>query len=231
MRLWREEPDSTWTNMGETVWSGRADAGEVEFHWPLPDGWRSATHSHGAMLVRSSAAKRYDVPVDFPVSVIEHARERAFDFPILLVNEPLANFAITRETARSGRSGVWTELQTVLASTYFAHAGEEGRQSAWQEARACRPPATNVLIHAAMRDRRCRWLLKGMKAGDLIRWVKWAVRNPRAAWTIGTAPLFPNLERFLDERTRQQFERQSSAGVTPRARSAAKLPEPLGAAR
>lgn len=158
MRLWRENEDSTWADTGETVWP----AGSVarRFMWPVLLQAFDALHSNGAMVFRRPATGEAEVPAATPFAVVEAVRERMLPGALLLVPRVLANFALTRATARSGQRTLWVEGQLLQAGSFLERVELTG--PAWDELVSQSRSAlgrTNLLILMA---------LAGIRRGEIL---------------------------------------------------------------
>src|SRR5215469_8347749 len=117
MRYWEELEDGTWQDTGRNIW-------EVEWteprliQWPDRRQLPGALHSNGAMLARSEF-EYYAVPETINFAAIESFRERTFVHPLLFVPQRLANFAVTRTTARPSDAASWMHALAVLAGTFL----------------------------------------------------------------------------------------------------------------
>ena len=103
-RCWREEPDGTWTDLHRTVWQVEGNREPRLIFWPQPYQITGALHSNGSMLLRSRHAAEYRIPDETPFDIIELVRERTFNHPIMFVPQTLANFSITKESARTSNT-------------------------------------------------------------------------------------------------------------------------------
>jgi hypothetical protein len=148
-RLWEEQPGGGWRNTGRTTWP--AGEGTREFAWGQPAQICGALHAHGAALFRSRPGDDFSTPA-VPIAVTEPFRERMLPHPLVLVQRPVAHFALTLETARSRDPAEWAELQAMLAATFFRDCPWPADRIAahWAGARAQNPPATTNLILAAL---------------------------------------------------------------------------------
>ncbi|WP_316806875.1 glycosyltransferase family 2 protein [Pedobacter agri] len=122
MFVWKETIEGFWENTNTTVWP--IDKQDTLFLEPNDLQAMGALHSNGAMMFRSKDSSKYIIPNVCDFNIMEAVRERTYAFPILLVNDPLANYAITRETTREKNSIKWTSNQ-VLLLTSFINASEK----------------------------------------------------------------------------------------------------------
>ena len=129
----------------------------------------------------------------------------------MLVTAPLANFSITRQSARDQDHAAWGEAQTALAATFLKYTPMNAaeRERLWSQARNNVPPGTGVLINAALMEPACRQHLRHSQILDWIRWLLGMVRRPNAGWQImRSRQCHPDWWRFLDEHT--QARRQAN---------------------
>jgi hypothetical protein len=167
----------------------------IQFDGPL--------HSNGAMLVRSTAATggRLVVAANTPLGMIENLRECFFRGPLLLVPEPLTNFALTLGTARDGRLGRWAGQQALLGAAFLSRLKPpaDAVERLWRSRRAARPRATSGLILAGIVARDLRFL---SRAGprDWIAFAAGFVRRPAVSLAaLRAASLQPTLPRLFAE--------------------------------
>jgi hypothetical protein len=206
MRIWEEQPDGSFTDTGRTISPDRSGAPR-RIDWGGPAQMLGAVHSNGAALFRSHPGDDYSIP-DVPFAVVEMFRERLFPYPLLQMPQPLAHFALTRETARSRDHSEWAAMQTMLAATFLRHAAYSDAElgSVWRTARAARPPNTNVLLLAALADPRCRRFLKYSGPIDWWRLFRSTVRRPLIPWHIvRSRRAQTKLWDWLDENTAVRF--------------------------
>jgi glycosyltransferase involved in cell wall biosynthesis len=192
MRLWEEQPDGSWKDTGRKVWGAEMGSDPLLFRWPDPRQVRGGVHSHGAMLIRAEATERHRVPDETPSAVIECVRERFFRYPILLVPEALANFAITRATFRGRDRAQWGRCQVLLAASFFRHVRltREALQEVWAGARR--------LI-----DRQTGYILKHARFRDWVRFAASLMRRPLITLRVLRAKTaLPRMWEALDSGTR-----------------------------
>jgi glycosyltransferase involved in cell wall biosynthesis len=202
LRFWRETPDGSWINENRTLWPV-VEAQVVPVAQPQLIQFDGPLHSNGAMLVRSSAAAhgRLILPPDVPFAAMENLRERFFRGPLLLVPEPLANFALTLGTARDGRLGRWAGQQALLGAAFLSRLKPpaDAVERLWRSRRAVRPRATSGLILAGIVARDLRFL---SRAGprDWIAFAAGFVRRPAVSLAaLRATSLQPTLPRLFAE--------------------------------
>ena len=177
MRIWEEQPDGEFRDTGRLVWPA-ATAPQL-MPWGQPAQIGGALFSHGAALFRSRPGDDFATP-DVPIAVTEPFRERGLPHPLVLVPQPVANFSLTRQSARSRDATEWAELQAMLAATFLRARPPDaaGLAQLWSDARAQRPTGTTNLILAALADPRCRFLLAPARAADWWVVLRGFVRRP-----------------------------------------------------
>ena len=169
MRLWRENEDFSWTDIGSTVWP--TGATPRCFAWPVLLQAFDGLHSTGAMIFRRPDRAQGTVPPGTPPAIIEPVRERALPGRLLLVPQILANLAITQRSARSDERTLWAEGQLLLAASFFEEVPLT--PAAWDELlRLCRratPRRTSLLMLLALAGVRRREILSRVAPADVLR--------------------------------------------------------------
>ena len=167
MRVWRENEDASWMNTGSTVWP--TDAKLRYFDWPVLLQAFEGLHSNGAMIFRRPGGGQGTVPAGTPLAIIEPVRERTFPGRFLFVPEVLANFAQTRQSARSAERALWAEGQLLLAASFFE--GVPLTPAAWDElmglCRRATPRRTGMLMLLALAGIRRREILSRVVLADI----------------------------------------------------------------
>jgi hypothetical protein len=178
MRIWRENEDSSWSDTGSTVWP--EGASQTAFDWPVALQAFDGLHSNGAMLFRRPSASEGTVPPSTPFAIIEPVRERSLEGPLVFIPDVLANYALTRGTARSRDRTLWAEGQLLLAGSFL----EEVPLSleAWDEMVAKSrdaPGRLNTLILLALSGIRRREITSRLTAADILKFVYSCAGNLR----------------------------------------------------
>lgn len=198
MWLWREGDDNTWVKAG-TIWP--SENGEVTtFAVPHPRQVCGALHSIGAMLVRMNGMA-YTIPDSVPSFAIEPVRERLFALPLIRVNEPLANFALTLQTSRSESADDNLRVLTLLAKSWLSHhqLDRDFTKRVWEECRGSRGHKHRALMAAALNAGRVSPMLAGASASDLILVAGWIARHPiRFSRLVRARNRFSDLSDFLE---------------------------------
>jgi glycosyltransferase involved in cell wall biosynthesis len=172
MRVWQENEDGSWADTGTTIWpTGMATRA---FDWPVLLQAFDGLHSNGAMLFRRPAGASGTVPPGTPFAIIEPVRERGLPGRSILVTQVLANYSLTRRTARSGERASWAEGQLLLAASFFGAVPLTA--AAWDDlmarCRAARPRRTSLLLLLAVAGIRRREILSRTLPGDLVRFTR-----------------------------------------------------------
>lgn len=212
MRLWQERADSSWHDMGRNVWD--VDWTEPRLmRWPDPRQMNGALHSNGAMVARSNF-EYFPVPLSINFAAIEPFRERTFVHPLLFVPRRLANFAVTRTTARPSDAASWMHALAVLTGTYFSEIKQSPEQfrSIWANARKG-SRSTHVLFACAAHFASCREMIRYASLNDWLWTCAYTLRHPMRMY--GVHRLFRDKkveEQFLTFHTqRRQAEAQSAS--------------------
>lgn len=197
--LWRETETGEWQREG-TIWPVEGEDAVTIFDRPDPRQACRAVHSHGAMVLRVTPETMVPSPRSMPIVVIEPVRERAYPGKLLLVREPLANFAITRESWRSETADENMQLLVLLALTLMMHCPDTTAffSRMWIECRGSRGHSQRGLIVAGALAGRLRRVLVSAPPRDLALVAAWALRHPRRFANLFAAPRrFAEVFEFL----------------------------------
>ena len=204
LRLWREESSGTWTDLGRTVWPVPPQPGVRSFDWPAVRHVLGHLHSNGAMLVRRRMPDEHCIPAITAPGISEAVRERSFHFPLLLAEEPLANFAVTRTTARANEQRPFFQQQVLLAATFFRHVTPHRpfARDVFADARRTPGRTTHVLaLGALLSAAGLRWL-RFLRPTDWAWCLAWAARHPRnLASALNGRRHMPELWTYLNRHT------------------------------
>lgn len=214
MRVWEEQADKTWRDTGRNVW--QVDWTEPRLmQWPDPRQMNGALHSNGAMLARSNF-QYFPVPESINFAAIEPFRERTFAHPLLFVPQRLANFAVTRTSARPSDAASWMHALAVLTGTFLSEIkmSDEQLRNLWTHARKG-SRSSHVLFACAVHFAGCRRLLRYAAISDWLWSCAYTVRHPQRM--CGVLCLFKEKkteEDFLAYHTRmRQVESRNAAPV------------------
>ena len=215
MRYWQEQPDGTWFDTGRNIWQTQGTEPRL-MDWPNRRQIHGALHSNGAMLARSNF-EYFPVPDSTNFGAIEAFRERTFAHPLLFVPRRLANFAVTRATARPGDAAAWIHTVTVLTGTYVSEVdlSREKIAALWAEAR--RPARwTHVLFLCALHFAGCQDILREASWSDWLWTLAFSGRHPRRIWQV--------LRMLSDRRKEEDFlvyhtRRRQAAALSEEARA------------
>lgn len=180
MRIWQEQPDGGWTDTGRTIWKISACSAPVaEFAGPEIFQATDALHSNGAMVFRPGRFDPAAVPADMPLSIIESARERSAQGPLLFLTAPLANFALTLETARDSDAARWLQDRLLIAASFFQSAPPDAAALArlWAVRRAQQPRNTDLFFALALALHDARYL-RASRFSDWLHFLPRAARHP-----------------------------------------------------
>lgn len=198
MWLWQEEPDGAWTRQ-DTIWPVTGGPVTV-FRERQPRQVCGALHSNGAMLVRSDRAAAYVVPESVPFMAMESVRDRLFPLPMVLVHEPLANFAITCQSWRTETADENMQLLVVLAQTFLETSNRSTvfYQQVWRACAGARGHTHRALLVASALSGRLTQVLISARLADLLVAAGWALRYPaRFARLFSARARFPELYALL----------------------------------
>lgn len=201
MWLVREAADGTWQRDG-SIWSATQGEEVQLFQQATPQQVCGALHSNGAMLIRVSSGTMFTVPRSLPFFAIEPVRERAYPGPLLLASRPLANFAITRASARGETADENMQVLVLLAQTFLAHNDVSAAfyRSLWAVSRGSLGHKHRALTVAAILSGRFFQLLKAARLRDLVLVAAWALRHPiRFRALFKARERFPEVLVFLDK--------------------------------
>lgn len=119
MKCWKEDSLGQWTDTGTTI---NPNIIEPTITYPhlVERQMHGAVHSNGAMLVRTTNIGHYTIPPTTWFDFVESVRERVFDYPIMFVNQVLANFSLTIQTSRTKDLSAWNAWQIMLCGSYIS---------------------------------------------------------------------------------------------------------------
>jgi hypothetical protein len=124
MQVWRQEREDVVVATEQLFWPMRDKSGldlprMVTFRWPNRRSMLGGLHSNGAMVLRSKFALRSVVPNECPFNFIEQVRERTFRYPVLLIRSKLANWTLTKVSARPSDDGLTLATSVLLIRAYL----------------------------------------------------------------------------------------------------------------
>jgi glycosyltransferase involved in cell wall biosynthesis len=178
--IWQEMPDGSWNDTDSFVNpKAPAEAPPRLIGWGHLRQVMGGLHANGAMLLRSRPGTSYTTP-DIPLAGIESYRDRMFPYPLVYLPQPLAHFAQTLQTARSGASAAWGAFQVALAVTFLRHGcfNTDQLKEVWTHFKNQRPPMTNELFAAAFICREARVLIRFSNTTDWFRFLLNTVCHP-----------------------------------------------------
>lgn len=210
MWMWQEQEDGSWTNLQTSTFPLSITEPYKLWHGPHKYQILGALHSQGAMLVRTNNIEDYQVPVSTPSAIIEHVRERAYNYPILFVNQELANFAVTRSTSRSRNAVEWGATQFLLAANFFRYipVNDENLQWIWQEFRSKKIIATPTLLWSGLLYPECRYLLQKATWYDWLIFILKIFKRPIQTYQfLKLIKSFQELQNFLEKNTKKLLQK------------------------
>ena len=196
MRIWEEQADQSWHDSGRTVWP--LDENEPRLMpWPHPKHVNGALHSNGAILARSNF-EYFSVPETIDFAAIEPFRERTFKHPLLFIPEPLANFAVTRTTARPTDASSWMHAVAALTGTYLSEVKQSPEQlrNIWANARNG-SRSTHVLFACGAHFAGCRGMIRYANLDDWLWTCAYTLRHPMRMYGVHRL--------FRDKRAEEEF--------------------------
>jgi glycosyltransferase involved in cell wall biosynthesis len=210
MHLWQEKENNQWEPTGKTTWPiGNSVS---YFEWPNERQVMGALHSNGSMLYRGKNSINYEIPSNTLFNAVELVRERAFEHPIALVHQPLANFAVTLASSRSADALPWTATQVMLLSSFVNSSPDQNIafKSALDDHRALKPSPvanfflTNMLI-IKNRDLYRHFMLK-----DWLVIARWLIKNGRKRNAVSNyLKSQNNVYQYLLRQTSARFKRSA----------------------
>jgi hypothetical protein len=195
-RIWQEQSDGQWVDTGRTL---RPVRDRVR-NQPLRalDKCGAAILCNSAVVWRPAAIPEFATPPSMPVDVTEHYRERLIPHPFLLHDLPLANFAVTLTTNRSGKGEDWTVQQLLLTASVFASLPPSRRprlaEALWHRTRTGDPVARTMLLLAG-------WIFP--EAHSLWRSGTIAEKGRLAAHLLRRPAAFARFRRIRDDHADQ----------------------------
>lgn len=183
MYLWQEEPDNNWVDTNKTIWPVIAEK-ITWFNFPHYRQAFTAIHSIGAMLVRNKDLNKLKTPENIRLDFIEPIRERAYQHPLLLVNKPLANFALTLKTNREPNIDGMYEHSVLLIDSFFkcVEPNEEYAQLLWTDARQNKLRSYNRLLYTGLT---CKSSRKLLRHATLKEWSIFFLYNIKYPFILG----------------------------------------------
>lgn len=199
--LWREKGATDWERLPQPIWPVADHPAISVFDAADPRQACRSVHSNTAMLLRVGENTMFPSPEDMPFFAIEPVRERRYGRPMVLVREPLANFALTLETSRHETADQNMQVQALLAQTFLTGSDftDDFHRQMWGAAGGSRGHSQRALLVGAFMAGRLLRVLNGAKLADLAVVAGWALRHPiRFARLFAAGRKFPRLLEFLE---------------------------------
>jgi glycosyltransferase involved in cell wall biosynthesis len=183
MRIWEEQAYDVWRDTGRNIWEV-AWTEPCLMRWPDPRQKDGALHSNGAILARSNF-QYFPVPESINFAAIEPFRERTFVHPLLFVPQRLANFGLTRKTARPNDPASYTHAGVVLTGTFLSaiKMSPEQLRAMWLNART-RTRSTHVLFVCAVHFAGCRCIVRYAILSDWLWVCLYTLRHPLRMYRV-----------------------------------------------
>jgi hypothetical protein len=180
-RIWQEQADGTWRDTETNIWP--VTTSESLFHSNSLDKCGQARLCNSSLLFRTANASDWQTPAGIPIDVTEHFRERVIPHPVLLVNQPLVNYAETLVTHRSKDPSIWASYQILLLGSTFALTSERGRpilaKALWARARTAEPLFATTLLATGKLIPAAKDLWKLGRLREKVRFAAGAIRHPK----------------------------------------------------
>ena len=208
MEYWQENTDGTWAPTGNTIWPLPTNPGVKEFLWPIPRQVLGHLHSNGSALYRLRRREEHKLPESTIPGSTEAIRERSFASPLLLIETPLAHYALTLGSARPKASPRVFVQSILLAASFFRHAKVSGEFKAkvWAGSRQKPAQSIHVLLLAAWVARRPAWALAA-RPYDWAWFCAWFIRHLNLAITgMRSSAHAPDLWAYLNRQTAARFQ-------------------------
>lgn len=187
--IWAELPNNQWENTKRTIWEQQN--GSSIFEYRLFDKCGRAKVCNSSMLWRTANAEQWQTPKEIPIDVTEHFRERVIPHPLLLVHQPLVNFAQTMQTYRGNNGDQWNIYQTLLVASIFEVISKVERkelaQQLWLEARTHNKLFSTTLLNAALACKNAGILFTMARPAELFRFLLTIARRPKTAMKCAKA--------------------------------------------
>ncbi|RZK39367.1 MAG: glycosyltransferase [Pedobacter sp.] len=149
-KIWYEESNGCWTYSNNTIWPVTEENELFEFIAEEKCG--DAKICNSSMFWKTEDSL-WLTPVNIPIDVTEHFRERAIPHPILLITKPLVNFSVTLETYRK-KNNDWSVYQAILIASVFENIEKNEKielaQALWKKARQTNKLYSTSLMSASL---------------------------------------------------------------------------------
>lgn len=212
MWVWKEIDDGSWEKT-KTIWPIENEPPITLFSFPDPRQVCGMLHSQGAMLVRATSDVLFSVPETLPVFAIEAVRERRYPSPLMLLHKPLANFSITKITARDETADQNLQILILLALSFMnsVQLTPHFLLDILMFNHGSRRHILRALIMAAGLAGKLHQVWNSIPFTDWALVVGWILRHPfRARMGFRAPENFPDVYDFLTGATMSQnFETKS----------------------
>ena len=164
--------------------------------------------SNCSLFIRNNRTKNYEIPIQTRGDFMEHVRERTFDHPLLYVNKPLVNFALTLNTYRKKNIDGYHEHEALLIASFFKYCNnpEVYIEELLIELRKGFGNSINKFIYAGLIDNDCKPFLKHI---TLKEWILFLLYNAKhfsnTIKVFQAKKRYSELWEYLCENTKQRF--------------------------
>jgi glycosyltransferase involved in cell wall biosynthesis len=213
LKIWEELSDRSWHDTGRYVRPLDVDVSSRLYEFGEATQMEGFLHANAGMLIRSRADGSYTIPADWPLTAEEAFRERMIPHPLLYVPKPLANFALTLQSARSQSRAELEIVTAFLTATFLKHANYDDVTLArlFSDARKQKPARTGTLLLAALIEPCLRNLLRYSSAKDWLILLRGLIKRPNVSWRVMRSKRrHLNWWLVLDKATAARFTERAS---------------------
>ncbi|MDB4927012.1 glycosyltransferase family 2 protein [Mucilaginibacter sp.] len=191
INVWQEKEGHIWNKVSDT---SRKMTTEKEtsklISFPQFKHIFNYHHSNCSTIIRNDLNLRnYKVPANIRVDFIEAIHERAFPHPLLFINKPLANFALTIDTARQNNLDGMYEHALLLIDSFFKciEPDNEYAQKLWDDARQNKLRSYFRLLYTGLTCKSSRKLLKYATMYEWLTFVLYNIKYPLLLYRCANA--------------------------------------------
>jgi len=206
--LWQEKLNDQWEKLPLTLWPDEKEKYKL-ITFPQPRHIFHYHHSSCSIIIRNSATiANYIVPGNTRFDFIEPVRERAFPHPLLFINLPLANFALTNTTSRPKTIAGIYEHYLLLIDSFFKciETDDEYIKYLWDDARKSNLLSYNKLLYTGLICKASRKLLKHATIKEWVVFLLYNIKHPTVFMNCVKAKKnYAVLWEYLLTNTQNQF--------------------------
>jgi glycosyltransferase involved in cell wall biosynthesis len=209
IRLWQEKTDGKWGPAEDQLQSTKERTRLISF--PQLRHIFNYHHSNCSMMIMNMPhLENLKVPESSRSDFIEPVRERAFPHPILFVNEPLANFALTINTSRPDNLKGIYEHYLLLIDSFFQNfpLTDKWAKALWEDVRKSPQKSFNKLIYTGLFCKASRGLLKYASTSEWIYFISYNIKRPSIFFScLKAKKTYAELWEYLLTNTRNRVPR------------------------